>query len=108
MSGLWVTNIRLPNNDPSLTNRVCSKESFRENDVSLIDAAVQVDGPHQGLETVGHGVSHLRIVAQVGPVGVQHVVLQAQSFGQHSLQENEINLVKFHKRSLVPKSVKLH
>ena len=55
--------------------------------VGLVDAAVEVDGAHESLEAVGHGVTHLCVVAEVRPVRVQHVVLKTQRFGENSLRK---------------------
>ena len=50
--------------------RLRSEQGLGEHLVRLVDAAVQVDGAHQGLEAVGHGVTQFCVMAQVRPMGV--------------------------------------
>ena len=90
--GFWLMYCR-PSIEPgpkTSTDLICSEESLGKHLVGIVDAAVEVDGAHESLEAVGHGVTHLCDVAEVRPVGVQHVVLKTQRFGENSLRE------KFH------------
>ena len=51
--------------------------------VGHLDAGVQEQRAHQRLETVGHGVPQLEVVAEIGAVRVQQVLVQAQVARQH-------------------------
>ena len=59
--------------------RVRSEERLGEDAVALVDAPVEEDGPHHGLEAVGHRVAQLVVVAEVRAVRVQHKLLQPEN-----------------------------
>ena len=68
---------------PNVVEMLFGKQASGEDLVGLLDARVEIDGSHQRLVAIGHGVLEVRVVAQVRPVGVQHKVLKAQFLGQN-------------------------
>ena len=67
---------------PYVVQMLLGEQTAGEDFVRLLNAGIEIHGAHEGLVAVGHGVFQIRIVAQVGPVSVQHKVLQPQRLGQ--------------------------
>uniref|UniRef100_A0A182Q3E9 Uncharacterized protein n=1 Tax=Anopheles farauti TaxID=69004 RepID=A0A182Q3E9_9DIPT len=59
------------------------EQGVRKDPIGHLDATVEQQRTHQRLETVGQCVPQLQLVAKVGPVRVQHELLQVQLLRQH-------------------------